>query len=180
MNRLRPTIKCSLILITAGLIIAGCSARQTPYGKLDGRAALILDRYYAGSYKTDPSVDDLRRQIESARRLQGWRPRIHKTSDITTTLDGRNLDARIYYPSPDPELPITVYYHGGGWVRGGIETHDIICAKICRQAECIVVAVDYRRAPEHPFPAAVDDAYDTLAWIARNAEDFGGDPHRRP
>src|SRR5204862_2609346 len=76
------------------------------------------------------------------------------------------------------DLPITVYYHAGGFVMGGLDSHDSLCRLLCNGADSIVVAVDYRRAPEHKFPAPVDDAFTALQWIATHAAELGGDATR--
>ncbi|MFB6196256.1 MAG: alpha/beta hydrolase [Haloplanus sp.] len=75
-------------------------------------------------------------------------------------------------------LPVLVYFHGGGWVRGDLDTHDGLCRLLAAAADCVVVSVDYRRAPEHRFPAAVHDAYAATAWAADHADVVGGDPDR--
>ncbi len=75
------------------------------------------------------------------------------------------LPLRRYEPA-DTALGTLVFFHGGGWVTGNLDTHDALCRRICREAEARVVAVDYRLAPEHPFPAAADDAFAALAWAA--------------
>lgn len=75
------------------------------------------------------------------------------------------LSARLYHPSPDEILPIMLFFHGGGWVHGTLDTHDRLCAILAVQAHCAVVSVNYRLAPEHPFPAAYDDALSALDWI---------------
>ncbi|UPV75585.1 alpha/beta hydrolase [Halorussus limi] len=74
--------------------------------------------------------------------------------------------------------PVLVYYHGGGWVLGTLDSIDGVCRRLARRGECVVVSVDYRLAPEHPFPAAVEDADAALRWVADRAESFGGDPER--
>lgn len=86
------------------------------------------------------------------------------------------IPVRIYTPPGPRPLPILVYYHGGGWVTGDLETHDFQCRLMCRWAGCLLVHVNYRHAPEHPFPAAVDDAYAGACWVADNAAALGGDP----
>jgi acetyl esterase len=75
-------------------------------------------------------------------------------------------------------LPVLVYYHGGGWTLGSLATYDSLCRALARGGGSLLVSVDYRLAPEHPFPAAVFDAHLALEWVARNANEFGGDACR--
>ncbi len=89
------------------------------------------------------------------------------------------LGARHYAPSePGGPHPLLVYYHGGGFTYGDLETHDGVCRLLCRHSGAHVLAVNYRLAPEHPFPAAVDDARAALRWAYANATRLGADPHR--
>ncbi|MFD1642794.1 alpha/beta hydrolase [Halohasta litorea] len=78
----------------------------------------------------------------------------------------RDIRVRIYDPEPDADLPATVYFHGGGWVAGNLATHDGVARSLATEGECTVVSVDYRKGPEHPFPAAVEDAYHATKWTA--------------
>ncbi len=89
-----------------------------------------------------------------------------------------DIPVRIYRPSDDDGLPVVVFFHGGGWVIGNLESHDHACRVIASKAECVVVAVDYRLAPEHKFPAAVDDAWAALEWVVANAAELHVDPDR--
>lgn len=90
------------------------------------------------------------------------------------------VSMRIFWPAdaPDGPLPIFIFYHGGGFVIGSVESREPQCRKIANGAECIVVAPRYRLAPEHKFPAAHDDAWAAAQWVAANAEALGGDPAR--
>ncbi|WP_244605533.1 alpha/beta hydrolase [Halorussus marinus] len=89
------------------------------------------------------------------------------------------IPIRVYrHADPDDDPPVLVYYHGGGWVVGTLDSIDGVCRRLARRGECVVISVDYRLAPEHPFPAAVEDAEAALRWAAANAGVFGGDPDR--
>lgn len=85
----------------------------------------------------------------------------------------RDVRVRIYDPDPGEKLPAVVYFHGGGWVAGNLDTHDSVARSLANEGDCVVVSVDYRKAPEHPFPAAVEDAYVATKWAADNAEEIG-------
>lgn len=91
---------------------------------------------------------------------------------------GGDIPLRIYTPEGSGPFPVLVYFHGGGWVICNLDTHDSICRSLANGASCIVVSVDYRLAPEHKFPAAVEDAYAATQWVARNADHLRGDPER--
>ena len=88
------------------------------------------------------------------------------------------IPVRIYHPLEKQSRGALVFYHGGGWVAGDLETHDALCRAICNEAPALVVAVDYRRAPEHTYPAAVDDAYAVFEWLRSAADEYDIDPNR--
>ncbi|MEY3616441.1 MAG: hypothetical protein RLZZ518_1444 [Actinomycetota bacterium] len=88
------------------------------------------------------------------------------------------VQCRLYRSSTASSAPALIYYHGGGWVIGDLDTHDDICRKLARDAHCSVVAVDYRLAPEHPAPAALDDCITATQWIFANAASLSVDPAR--
>ena len=91
--------------------------------------------------------------------------------------DGFDIPVRLYAPT-GPKLPVLVYFHGGGFTIGSIATHDALCRRLGHLAACAVLSVDYRLAPEHKFPAAQDDAWDAVQWVARSGADVGLDPTR--
>jgi acetyl esterase len=88
------------------------------------------------------------------------------------------MPARIYTPPGRGPFPVLVYFHGGGWVIGNLEAYDPTCRALTNAAGCIVVAMEYRLAPEHKFPAAPEDCYAALQWVAAHAAAIGGDPAR--
>jgi acetyl esterase len=88
------------------------------------------------------------------------------------------VPVRVYRPAGDAAKPVIVYYHGGGWVLGSLETHDGTCRRLADGADAVVVSVDYRMGPEAKFPAAVDDSYAALTWVAANAAELGADAAR--
>ena len=92
--------------------------------------------------------------------------------------DAGGVRCRLYRSGTADNAPLLIYFHGGGWVIGDLDTHDDICRKLARDAKCSVVAVDYRLAPEHPAPASHEDCIAATKWIFANATSLGVDPNR--
>lgn len=107
---------------------------------------------------------------------------MHAVEDLSVpTRDGATIRARLYYPTQPhwaEPLPALVYYHGGGFTVGSVDTHDALCRMFARDARCAVLSVDYRLAPEHRFPTAVNDAFDALRWLHTEAASYAIDPLR--
>ncbi|WP_332741270.1 alpha/beta hydrolase [Hydrogenophaga sp.] len=108
----------------------------------------------------------------------GLPPPVVATEDRSIPGPGGPLRLRIYHPDAAGPLPALFYVHGGGFVIGDLETHDAVCRTLCHDVAAVVVAVDYRLAPEHPFPAAVDDVVCVLQWLAAHARELRADPSR--
>ena len=89
-----------------------------------------------------------------------------------------DVPIRVYTPDASRPLPGLVYFHGGGWILGSLETHDVVCRALANGGQCVVVSVDYRLGPEHRFPAAIDDAEAATRWVAANAAQLHIDPER--
>jgi acetyl esterase len=103
---------------------------------------------------------------------------VAETRDLAIPGLGGPIPARLYRATATGNLPVLVFFHGGGWVVGDIESHDTGCRHLANRAECAVVSVDYRLAPEHKFPAAVEDCLAATAWVAGNAASLGVDAGR--
>lgn len=99
---------------------------------------------------------------------------VHEIRDI----DAAGVPVRLYRPTAETNLGLLVYFHGGGWVLGSIKSHDATCRSIANQSGCAVLSVEYRLAPEDPFPAGLEDSLKATAWAAANAESLGIDATR--
>ncbi|WP_231183294.1 alpha/beta hydrolase [Haladaptatus sp. DYF46] len=121
--------------------------------------------------------------VESARRVEDEvftaenRAAVEFVRDLSVPGPRGEIPIRVYRPDVQ-DAPVVVFYHGGGWTLGTLDSIDGVCRELANRADCVVVSVDYRLAPEHPFPAGVDDAVAALEWVAENAATFGGDPSR--
>ena len=103
-------------------------------------------------------------------------PQVHVgVSDLSIPGPAGQIPARHYRPATAP-APLLVFYHGGGWTIGDLDTHDALCRLTCRDADVQVLSIDYRLAPEHPAPAAVEDAYTAFRWAHEHAGDLGAIP----
>jgi len=127
--------------------------------------------------------------VESARGLEdelfsaGEGPAMATVRDIAIDGPGGDLPLRLYRPetadgSDAGDLPALVFYHGGGWVLGTLDSADDICRELAARVGCVVASVDYRLAPEHPFPAALEDASAAAEWVRTHARSFGADPEQ--
>jgi acetyl esterase len=106
-------------------------------------------------------------------------PSMARVEDVSMALEGRSIDARLYVPEGAGDRPpLTLYYHGGGWVIGTLDTHDGTCRALAQKSGSAVLSIAYRLAPEHRYPAATDDCYDALLWAAENATRLGIDGSR--
>ena len=117
-----------------------------------------------------------KRLIERAASVRGAPIEMASVKDMDAEAMGLSVPVRVYTPKGDGPFPVVVFYHGGGWVQGNRDTHDWPCRAIADRSGAVVVSVDYRLAPEHPYPAAVNDAYAALVWVKANGKSLNTDP----
>lgn len=103
---------------------------------------------------------------------------VGRVEDRTIPGPAGTVSVRLYAPVGRGPFPVLLYLHGGGWVSGNLDTEDSGCRYFCRQVGCLVLSVDYRLPPEHPFPAGLEDCYAAACWLAGQAAQSGGDPAR--
>ena len=129
---------------------------------LDQIAALGLPPHY------EVGAVQARENAKLRPRVAG--PEVADVENRTAPSPDGDVPVRVYWPGGNGPLPMLVWIHGGGMVVGTIETCDAACRRLCLGAECVVISVGYRLAPEHPFPAAPEDCYAAVAWASENAE----------
>ncbi|WP_298252306.1 alpha/beta hydrolase [Bradyrhizobium sp.] len=152
---------------------------------LDPDAALVFQAFQEAGrppYET-LTPEEAREYYRQARFVTNPEPPLLKSVEpLAIEAAGGLIPARIYTPrtlrQSNGLAPCLVFFHGGGWVIGDLDTHDVVCRKLADDGQLIVISVDYRRAPEYKFPAAVDDAIAATAWIADHAQQLGIDATR--
>ena len=150
---------------------------------LDPQAKALLDGMAANPA---PKISDL--PVEAGRemyrqmaaQLDPVDTPIGRTEDLSFEGPGGTVAVRVYTPvaAGSGALPAIIYFHGGGWVIGDLETHDALCRTLANETGAKVIAVDYRLAPEHPYPAAVEDCYAAVRWVEQQASALGIDANR--
>ena len=141
---------------------------------LHPEARALLDQLEAlGDPPLETSTPEAVRALRASR-IQPPTVALAEVRDV----DANGIATRLYRPSMDAPLGLMAYFHGGGWVLGSIETHDHIARGLAAGSGCAVLSVDYRLAPEHPFPAGLDDAFTVSTWVQEHASSLGCDPER--
>ncbi len=148
---------------------------------LDSKAkALLTAIAVAGEPAIDKiPLDQAREQVEKGyAKMKIPSKEVHSVIDTLIPGPVGNIPARIYFPSDMKNLPLLLFFHGGGWVFFHLDAYDSLCTHLCQASNVIVVSVDYRLAPEHKFPAASDDCIAALKYVAAHAKEWRGDPDR--
>jgi acetyl esterase len=120
------------------------------------------------------------REIWNQWLIQSADPReeVGRVVDLPINRPYGRMPARVYVPKGTPPFSVLVFFHGGGWVLGNLDTHDSLCRTVCNCASCVVLSVDYRLAPDYKYPAAVEDCYAAVKWGAERIQSFSGNPVR--
>ncbi|MEO3829756.1 alpha/beta hydrolase [Actinomadura sp. B10D3] len=142
---------------------------------LDPQAAAVLEREWPRA-DGPPTVDEARARTRGLVRLQAAPQPVARVDEAV--VPGTGVRIRVYRPAGQEPFGCLVLLHGGGWVTGDLDTHDRPARRLARASGCAVVAVAYRRPPEHPFPAPLDDCLEAIRWVHRDAARLGIDPAR--
>lgn len=147
---------------------------------LDAEVQAMLDELVTAGRPTSRSLplDEGRRNFAELFASLTATEEVRDVRDMWFEGPGGHLPVRVYSPAAPRPRPLVVFFHGGGWVFGDAETHDGLCRQLANAAGSTVASVAYRRAPEHPFPAAAEDAHAATAWAFQHAEELEGDPRR--
>lgn len=146
---------------------------------LEPKSQFVLEQINAvGMPPLETLTAEQLRASQSIPRNEDAEP-VGKVENRTIPGPGGELPVRVYYPKElQSSNPGLVYFHGGGWVIGDLDSHDSVCRALTNHANCVTISVDYRLAPEHKFPAAVEDAYTSVQYVHEHAEEFQIDPAR--
>jgi acetyl esterase len=145
---------------------------------LHPQVAAVLERVARSplpAYHTVPAFVARRIYRDSRAALS---PKPPELADVRLLVFDGAIAVRAYRPVRDETLPALVFFHGGGWTIGDLDTHDVVCRQLAAGARCTVFSVDYRLAPEHPFPAAVDDCFAATRYVSSHAKELKIDPSR--
>ena len=153
--------------------------------KLDPQIRALLEAMEAqgGRALETMTIEEARQSSGPMAALAGDPEALPSVENLQISTKNGSLAMRVYTPTladaKDPgSLPGLVFFHGGGWVIGSLESHDATCRKIANRSGAVIVAVDYRLSPETKFPGAIHDAFEATQWVADNASKLGIDPHR--
>lgn len=141
-------------------------------------AALAESAKLCGPVPAHLPHDPAAARADQEKRRAPWNlggPRMRERRDLALDLPGRTIRARLFVPEGAPR-GLVVWFHGGGWVIGSLDTHDRLCRALAEGAGTRVLSVGYRKAPEHPYPAPLDDAFDAFLWARAQAEELGVEP----
>ena len=137
-----------------------------------------IETLSAEEARRQPSIADAVRRVQEERGLSTAPRPVARVRDVSIAGPGGPIPARVYVPEGRRPFPVIVYYHGGGWVLADLDTYDASARALASEVNAVVISADYRKGPEHKFPAAHEDAFAAYGWALKNARTYGGDPAR--
>jgi acetyl esterase len=148
----------------------------TPYGKLSWQSVLILKFMGDSPEPGTVSIQETRQGLKDiTTKYGGATIPIEIVRDLAVSND---VKIRLYKNHQKENVPVMIFFHGGAWRAGDLDTHDSLCRRMAKAGEVIVVSVDFRRSPEHEYPTAIEDAFFALNWVHQHIKEFGGDPQK--
>ena len=145
---------------------------------LHPQVAAVVEQMASRPAPNEIPLDEARAFLDAGDVLAGPREDVLEVTDREIPGPHGPIPLRVYRPRETTPLPVAVYLHGGGFTMGSLDSHDRLCRALANRSGCLLVAVDYRLAPEHPFPAGIDDADAATSWVAAHAAELGGDADR--
>lgn len=143
--------------------------------KLDPETAAFLKEFDQTSQPGPIKVEDMRQTVfpsyQSKAPIQGVR-------NLSISGPLGPIPIRLYFPEGKGPFPVYISLEGGGWIAGSLDSNDNLCREICHRSGCLVVSVEYRKAPEHPFPQPLEDCYAAAVWTSQHIAEFNGDPQK--
>jgi acetyl esterase len=177
--------------VSAADVRTGEKERDIVLNELDPQVKALLEQFQADAAKHPAPAAPLsaqekivatRQRVSASAALGLPYESVSSAEDFDIPTSAGKIPARLYIPHTEDPLrgiaPVLVYYHGGGFVAGDLESHDTLLRALANRGRCLVVSVAYRLAPENPYPAANNDAWAALTWIANHASEIGADPQR--
>ncbi len=140
----------------------------------------MLDEIAAagGGENANPSIDEMRRLQLVEARFSGEPQAVEAVRDVDIENASGSTLVRLYVPDSSGPHPVVLFLHGGGWALGSVALSDPLCRALCRASRMLIASVEYRLAPDHPFPAGLDDAYAALCWLNANGPEIGAIPSK--
>ena len=168
-----------IVIIYSSILIKNFDSSS--YGRLDTIFGVMskVEKYFNPISLKGKSIYEIRTSLHKATTI--WSSNPIPFSNIKNMLiktPSHKVPVRIYTPDNSNKLPIIIYSHGGSWISGNIDEYDNVCRKLSKNSKAIVVSVNYRLAPEDPFPAGLNDVYNVLQWVYKNAKIINGDSSR--
>lgn len=170
-----------ILVVVIGGFLAIKNLTSTSYAKLDTKFGVMsaMQKIVDPILTKGKSVNEMRMALHNDTTKWSSKPiPFANIKNTTVKVGSYEVPVRIYTPETGDKLPVIIYSHGGSWISGTLDDYDNVCRKLSKNSKAIVVSVNYRLAPENPFPAGLNDVYNVLEWVSKNAKNINGDSSR--